>query len=80
MDRDKARNLLSAVADNEVSNIKKAAFMRFIRHHPDIRREYEEILEIKQFLSENLQRHKAPDRLREKVIKLIDEMESDEER
>lgn len=80
MDRDKARKLLSAAADNEVSDIEKAAFLRFIRHHPDIRREYEEILEIKQFLSENLQRYQAPDSLREKVIKLIDEMDSDGKR
>ena len=80
MNRNKARKLLSAVADNEVSENEKAVFLQFIRYHPDIRREYEETLKIKQLLSENLQRYKAPARLRETVLKLIDEMKSDEKR
>ena len=75
MNRYKARKLLSAVADNEVSEIEKAAFLQFIQTHADIRREYEEELRIKHLLSKSLPKYKAPARLRESILRMIDRME-----
>src|SRR5690554_6330844 len=78
MNRNKVFELLPAVIDNEVSEAEKAAFLIFIRNHPDIRKEYKESLEIKRLLSQNLRRYKAPARLRDAIRRLIDEMDREE--
>lgn len=75
MNRKLARKLMAAIVDNEVSDVTAEAFHQFIRFHPDIRREYEEQLKIKSLLARQLPKYRAPERLRESILKKLDQME-----
>ncbi|MDZ7756867.1 hypothetical protein [Rhodohalobacter sp.] len=63
-----ARLLLPAVVDNEVSEQEKKDFFEYLKHDPELKREYYSTLKVKQILSENLPRKSAPDHLRKKIL------------
>lgn len=75
MNRYKARMLIPCIIDSEVSKTERDTFLQFIKSHPDIRQEYEDALRLKRYLSEDLPKVKAPARLRESILRMIDEME-----
>lgn len=63
-----ARLLLPAVVDDEVSEDEKIAFFEYLKHDPELEKEYYSTLKVKQLLSENLPRKSAPDHLRERIL------------
>ncbi len=67
-----ARLLLQAVVDDEVSKDEKKAFFDYIKHDPELEREYYSTLKVKQVLSENLSRKSAPEHLRKKILHRLD--------
>lgn len=69
--------LLPAVVDNEVTSAQRRAFFIFIKENPDVQSEYEDALLVKKLLIEKLPRTKAPDHLRENIIRLIETAELD---
>ena len=75
MNRCQARMLIPSVIDNEVSETERDTFLQFIRSHPDLQQEYEDALRLKRYLSEDLPKIKAPDRLRKSILRMIDDME-----
>jgi len=64
-----AIHLLPAVVDNEADDDEKAAFLEFISHDKDVREQYENALLIKELLSSRFKREKAPERLKNKILK-----------
>ena len=69
--RKQAFILLHSVADGEASEKEKKAFFKFIKDHPDIAKEYRQLLELKLALSSKKYKSKAPDHLKSKVLHLI---------
>lgn len=67
-----ARLLLPAVVDNEVSEKEKKAFFAYLEQDPELQKEYNSTLKIKQILSQNLPKQSAPDHLREKIIQRLE--------
>lgn len=76
MDRKKAYLMIPEVVDGEVSENEKAAFLDFIRHHPDIKEEYENAIYVKKLLSKKLKRIEAPEHLRLKIKRQIKEFDN----
>ncbi len=72
MNRKQAMSLLHAVVDNEASERKKEAFLKFIETHPEIRKEYEEIRQLKLLLARKFPKKRAPEHLRQQVFQKID--------
>jgi len=70
--KDRARLLLPAVVDDEVSEQEKKAFFEYLKYDPELEREYYSTLKVKQILSENLPRKTAPDHLRKKILKRLE--------
>lgn len=67
--------LIPAVVDNEATSEERIAFFNFADAHPDVKSEYDDALLIKKLLSRKLPRAKAPDQLRDNVIRLIENAE-----
>ena len=63
-----ARLLLPAVIDNEVTDQERIAFFEYLKHDPELEREYYSTLKVKQLLSENLPRKSAPEHLRKNIL------------
>lgn len=68
--RKQAQNLLHAVADGEASDEERNAFFKFIKEHPDIEREFLQIIELKTALAE-LPKTKASDDLLDRIHQAI---------
>ena len=73
LNRKKALVLLHAVADDEATVEERKAFLEFIKDHPDIEKEYQQILEIKLALSCSQFIKKAPNSLKWKICKALNE-------
>lgn len=71
--RKQALALLHAVADDEASKDEKEAFFEFIKDHPDVEKEYRQVLALKRALSEKLPQKKAPDYLVDRVLNAVHE-------
>lgn len=71
--RKEAYQLLHAVADGEASERERKAFFRFIKDHPDIEKEYQQVLDLKRVLSQKLPKKKAPDYLVERIFQAVRE-------
>ncbi len=63
--------ILPAIIDGEANDGDKAAFFHFIKHHPELRNEYESALLIKEMLKSRLPRHSAPEHLKENILKKL---------
>lgn len=66
-----ARNLITPVVDDEVSEKDRKAFMAYIEKHDDVRREYETAKKIKSLICTRCPCAKAPASLREYVLSLV---------
>lgn len=75
--RKEARILLHTVVDGEATEKEKHLFFEFIKHHPDIEREYFQVLELKKALSEKLPQKKAPDYLVERILQAVKDENKD---
>lgn len=62
--KEEAFKLISAVIDNEVSDEKRMAFMKFIKQNEEVRREYQSIKKIKSLVSSRCPYATAPESLR----------------
>ena len=71
--RKDAKILLHTIADGEASEKEENAFFKFIKDHPDIEKEYYQVLELKKALSEKLPQKKAPDYLVERILDAVRE-------
>lgn len=65
-----ARNLITPVVDDEVSEEERQAFMAYIEKHDDVRREYESAKRIKSLIGTRCPCAKAPVSLREYIKSL----------
>lgn len=70
--REQAYLLLHTVADGESSESEREAFFKYIEDHPDIAREYQQVLQLKMALCSNRCKKKAPNHLKETVLGLVD--------
>lgn len=59
-----ARQLITPIVDNEASAEEHKAFMDFIAHHEDVKREYESIKRVKSLVCNRCPCAKAPESLR----------------
>jgi len=75
--KQQALDILPAVVDGEASKELETAFMAYIETDSDVYKEYKESLLIKKLLSEKFKRLKAPEHLKSKVHRLVDEMDRD---
>lgn len=74
-----AFDLLPAVVDGEATHDEKIAFLSFISDDEDLRVQYDSSLRIKKLLAENFPRAKAPDHLKQRILKLLEEKQSQSE-
>lgn len=75
LSKKQALEILPAVVDGEVSDELRDAFFAFIEINEEVREEYEDALLIKKLLSDKLPKIKAPEHLKHRMIRLIDELE-----
>lgn len=68
-----ALHLLPAIIDGEATSEERRVFLDYIETDSDVKEEFENSLHIKRLLSERLPRAKAPDHLKDRVFKLIEE-------
>lgn len=62
-----ARELITPIVDDEITTEQRKAFMDFIAHHEDVRREYESIKRLKSLMRDRCPCAKAPESLRKFV-------------
>lgn len=60
--------LLPAVVDDEASEQEKSAFFEYLKHDPELEREYYSTLKVKRILSDHLPKKMAPEHLRKKIL------------
>lgn len=75
MSRKQAYLMISKVVDDEVSKSEKKLFFEFIKNHPDIYEEYENVLHIKMLFSSELKKIKAPPHLRKSIEQELQRLE-----
>lgn len=68
--RKQAQDLLHAIADGEASDEERNAFFKFIKHHPDIEKEFLQVIELKTALAA-LPKTKASDELLDRIHQAI---------
>lgn len=79
LNRKQALLLIPSIIDGEASESEYEAFFEFIKHHPEIREEYESARYVKQQLKKNLKRYSCPDHLREQILTRITELKNKDE-
>ncbi|WP_069130847.1 anti-sigma factor [Rhodohalobacter halophilus] len=78
LNKQQALLLLPAVIDNEVTEQERAAFYEYIKHDPDVEREFYAMLQVKRLLSQHLPKKPAPDYLKDRIMQqLHEEIESE---
>lgn len=67
-----AIDLIPAIVDHEATKPEQSAFFKFIESDSDVKRQYESSLRIKKLLSEKCPRAEAPERLKHRVLSIIE--------
>lgn len=68
-----ALELITPVVDGEVSEEKRAVFFDYIARHPDVRKKYESIKNIKTLVGSRCPCACAPETLRDEVKRFLSE-------
>lgn len=63
--KEEAIKLITAIVDDEASAEERQAFMEYIEHDDEVRREYESVKRIKSIISSRCPHKKAPDSLKQ---------------
>lgn len=71
--RHQAELLLPAVIDNEASEQEKSAFFEYLKYDRELEREYYSTLQVKRLLNEHLPKKPAPEYLKNKILRRIEE-------
>jgi hypothetical protein len=71
--RHQAELLLPAIIDDEASEQEKNAFFEYLKYDRDLEREYYSTLQIKRLLNEHLPKKPAPEYLKNKILRRIEE-------
>lgn len=72
INKQKAFDLVTPVADGEVSEEESLALFAFMEKDPDVRQCYEDVLWIKKLVKTKVPRYRVPERLRIKIRNLIE--------
>jgi hypothetical protein len=75
LSKNKALELLPLVVDGEAEPDDRLAFLDYIENDTDVKQKYESQLRIKKLLQKRCQKAKAPDLLKIKIQKFLEELE-----
>lgn len=78
MTKQKAREILPAIVDNEASAVERSAFFDFIKYDAELNKEYKDALLIKKLYKTKLKRAKAPEHLKNRINKIIAALDHEE--
>jgi hypothetical protein len=74
-----AIDLLPAVVDGEATQEERIAFLSFIADDEDLQEQYRNSMQIKKLLADKLPRAQAPDHLRQRIFKILEEKQNQNE-
>ncbi|MEX0823260.1 MAG: hypothetical protein WD008_02660 [Balneolaceae bacterium] len=66
-----AIDLIPAIIDHEATKHEQSAFFKFIESNSDVKRQYKSSMRIKKLLSEKYPRAEAPERLKNRILSII---------
>jgi len=73
INREKALEILHLVVDGEATPKQSSAFFQYIETDPDVKRQYESMLMLKQFIKSRYKRKNAPESLKNEFFKNLDQ-------
>jgi len=79
LSKKEALEILPLVVDNEATKSEKDAFFSYIQRDEEVKKHYESMLFIKQMLKTKYSPEKAPDYLKDKVSRMIEDLKSEDE-